>query len=164
MSETENLTSHTDPGQAPETGSIPSDASAGKLSPALKKELGHILIYVLIGTVLLILVFFLLNLFIDMQEYARFDYTVILGAVCGGAVAFLNFFLMGLTVQKVASDTNKERAANRMKLSYTYRYLMQIAWIVMAILIPCFNSIAGIIPLLFPTLGIKIAAIIFKKY
>ena len=136
----------------------------GTLSPALKKELKHILIYILIGVCLLILVFFLINLITEMPDYAKFDYTVILGAVCGGAVAFLNFFLMGLTVQKVASDTNKERAANRMKLSYTYRYLMQIGWIVAAILIPCFNSIAGIVPLLFPTLGIKIAAIVFKKY
>ena len=138
---------------------------SGGLSPALKKELLHVFIYVTIGVTLLILVFFLLDLLIgDMPDYAKFDYTVILGGIGGGAVAFLNFFLMGLTVQKVASDTNTERARNRMKLSYTYRYLMQIAWIVTAILVPCFNSIAGIIPLLFPTMGIKIAAIIFKKY
>jgi len=71
---------------------------------------------------------------------------------------------MGLTVQKVASDTNQDRARNRMKLSYTYRYLMQVAWIVIAILVPCFNYISGIVPLLFPSLGIKIASIIFKKY
>ena len=139
-------------------------AASGGLSPALKKELFHIFIYVIIGVALLILIFFLLNQFIDMPDYAKFDHTVILGAVGGGAMAFLNFFLMGLTVQKVASDTNAERARNRMKLSYTYRYLMQIGWIVTAILVPCFNSIAGIIPLLFPTMGIKIAAIIFKKY
>jgi len=139
--------------------------SAGKISPALKKELGHVFIYVFIGVCLLILVFFLLNLIMgNMPDYAKFNYTVVLGAVAGGAVAFLNFFLMGLTVQKVASDPNTERAGNRMKLSYTYRYLMQIAWIVTAILAPCFNAIAGIVPLLFPTMGIKIAAIFFKKY
>lgn len=140
------------------------NAYTGKISPALKKELGHIFIYVLIGVCILILAFLLINLFTGIPVYLKFDYTVILGAVFGGGVAFLNFFLMGLTVQKVASDTNKERAASRMKMSYTYRYLMQIAWIVIAILVPCFNSVAGIVPLLFPTMGIKIAAIIFKKY
>jgi len=137
----------------------------GKLSAALKKELKNILIYILIGVALLILVFYLINLFIKEPEtFLKFDYTVILGAVGGGAVAFLNFFLMGLTVQKVALDENKERAQSRMKLSYTYRYLMQIGWIVVAILVPCFNAVAGIIPLLFPALGIKVASIIFKKY
>ena len=141
------------------------EAVSGKLSPALKKEIRNIFIYVFIGVALLILVFFLINLFVEEPaDYAKFDYTVVLGALGGGLVAWGNFFLMGLTVQKVASDTNEERARNRMKLSYTYRYLMQIAWIVIAILVPCFNFITGIIPLLFPTLGIKIAGIIFKKY
>ncbi|MBP5311980.1 MAG: ATP synthase subunit I [Clostridia bacterium] len=131
----------------------------------MKKEIRNIFIYVFIGVALLILVFFLINLFIkEPADYVKFDYTVVLGALGGGLVAWGNFFLMGLTVQKVASDTNEERARNRMKLSYTYRYLMQIAWIVFAILVPCFTFITGIIPLLFPTLGIKIAGIIFKKY
>ena len=135
------------------------------MSDALKKELRHIVIYVLIGVCFMLLVFFILNLiFTDLPDLFRFDYTAVLGAVGGGAVAILNFFLMGLTVQKVASDTNKERAQNRMKLSYTYRYLMQIAWIVIAILVSCFNYLTAIVPLLFPTLGIKIAGVIFKKY
>ena len=148
-----------------ESGTGTPEAASGKLSPALKKEIRNICIYVFIGVALLILVFFLINLFVEEPaDYVKFDYTVILGALGGGLVAWGNFFLMGLTVQKVASDTNEERARNRMKLSYTYRYLMQIAWIVIAILVPCFNFITGIIPLLFPTLGIKIAGIIFKKY
>jgi len=138
--------------------------NTSKISPALKKELKNIFLYILIGEFLLIGIYLILNLFTGLPEYLKFDYTVILGAVCGGGIAFLNFFLMGLTVQKVASDSNAERARNRMKLSYTYRYLMQIGWIVTAILVPCFNSIAGIIPLLFPTFGIKVASIVFKKY
>lgn len=150
---------------ADQTGIGAPETVSGKLSPALKKEIRNIFIYVFIGVALLILVFFLINLFVDEPaDYVKFDYTVVLGALGGGLVAWGNFFLMGLTVQKVASDINEERARNRMKLSYTYRYLMQIAWIVIAILVPCFNFITGIIPLLFPTLGIKIAGIIFKKY
>lgn len=138
---------------------------SGKLSPALKKELMHIIIYVSIGLVILFGVMFLLMaIFPEMKESPDFAYwKILLGGFGGGGVAVFNFFLMGLTVQKVASDTNQDRARNRMKLSYTYRYLMQIAWIVIAILVPCFNYVAGIVPLLFPSLGIKIASIIFKK-
>lgn len=132
-----------------------------RLQPAVKKECNRVLLYVLIGAALTILAFFILNRF--FPESVPFDYTVILGSLCGGAVAYLNFVLMCLTVQKVASDTDDARARNRMKASYTYRYLMQIAWMVLALTIPVFNPIAGIVPLVFPSLGIKIASIFFKK-
>ncbi|MCR4625640.1 MAG: ATP synthase subunit I [Lachnospiraceae bacterium] len=144
-------------------GEVPSE---GKLSAALRKELKNVIIYVLIGLVILFgVVFLLMQIFPEMKETPDFAYwRVALGGAGGGSIAVLNFFLMGLTVQKVASDTNPDRARNRLKLSYTYRYLMQIAWIVIAILVPCFNYITGIVPLLFPSLGIKLASIIFKKY
>jgi len=134
---------------------------SAKLQPAVKKECVKVLISVLIGAALTVLVFFILNIF--LPEDVPFDYKVIVAALCGSAVAFLNFFLMCLTVQKVAAETDDGRARNRMKVSYTYRYLMQIAWIVMALTIPVFNPIAGIVPLVFPSLGIKIASIFFKK-
>ena len=137
-----------------------------KISPALAKEVKNVIIYVIIGLVILFgVVFLLMQIFPEMKETPDFAYwRVALGGVGGGFIAVLNFFLMGLTVQKVASDTNPDRARNRLKLSYTYRYLMQIAWIVIAILVPCFNYITGIVPLLFPSFGIKLASIIFKKF
>lgn len=130
------------------------------LQPSVKKECNKVLLYVAIGVVLDVLVFFILNLI--FPDSIPFDYTVIVGAVAGGAVAYLNFFLMCLTVQKVAADTDDARARNRMKVSYTYRYFMQIGWIVAAVLIPCFQPVAAVVPLLFPTLGIKIAAIFIR--
>jgi len=144
---------------------INENESGGKLSKALKKELRNITLYVAIGLVIMFGLFFLfMCIFPEIKESEDFEYyKILLGGVGGGAVAVFNFFLMGLTVQKVAADTNPERARNRMKLSYTYRYLMQIAWIVIAIMVPCFNYISGIVPLLFPSLGIKLASIIFKK-
>lgn len=144
----------------------PQDTAAGKkMSPALKKELRNIFIYVLIGLCIMFAIFFaIMCIFPEIKANEEFEYwKIALGGIGGGGVAFLNFLLMGLTVQKVAADTNQERARSRMKLSYTYRYLMQVAWIVIAILVPCFNYISGIIPLLFPSFGIKIASIIFKK-
>ncbi len=142
-----------------------SNTDTKKLSAALKKELKNIVLYVFIGLVILFgIMILLIQLFPEMKTSPDFEYwRIVLGGLGGGAVAIFNFFLMGLTVQKVASDINTDRARNRMKLSYTYRYLMQVAWIVIAILVPCFNYITGIVPLLFPSLGIKIASIIFKK-
>ena len=136
-----------------------------KISPALKKELRNIFIYIVIGLCIMFGIFVLvLCIFPDIKSVPEFEHwKIALGGIGGGAVAFLNFLLMGLTVQKVAADTNVERGRNRMKLSYTYRYLMQVAWIVIAILVPCFNYISGIVPLLFPSFGIKIASIFFKK-
>ena len=79
------------------------------------------------------------------------------GGICGGIVAVLNFFLMGVTVQKVTDLENEADARNMMKASYSRRMMMQGVWVVLAILLPCFQFAAGLIPLLFPGIGIKIA-------
>ena len=103
-------------------------------------------------------VFFFLHRF--MPDRVPFDYRVILGGLCGGFVAVLNFFLMGLTVQKVVSTEDEDLAKNRMKASYSQRMMLQMAWVVVAIVAPCFYFVAGIVPLLFPSLGIKIMALL----
>ena len=54
-----------------------------------------------------------------MPEKVPFDYTVILGGLGGGAVAVLNFFLMGLTVQKAAACEDEGSARMRLKASYS---------------------------------------------
>ena len=73
----------------------------------------------------------------------------------GGIVAVLNFFLMALTVQKVAAAEDEGSARSKMKASYTQRMLFQMLWVAAAIIIPCFQFAAGIAPLFIPSLGIK---------
>ena len=97
-----------------------------------------------------------------LPEKVPFDYTVILGGIGGGIIAVLNFFLMGLTVQKVASSEDESAARMRMKSSYSQRMMLQILWVIVAIVAPCFWFVAGILPLLFPSLGIKIMGIMKK--
>ena len=63
---------------------------------------------------------------------------------------------MGLTVQKVAAETDEGRARQRMQVSQRQRTLLMLAWGVVALAAPCFNGAAGIIPLLFPSMVIKI--------
>ena len=97
-----------------------------------------------------------------MPEKVPFDYTVILGGIGGGMIAVLNFFLMGLTVQKIASTQDEDMARSRMKASYSQRMAMQMVWCIIAMVVPAFHPVAGIVPLLFPSMGIKILGIMKK--
>ena len=126
-----------------------------KLAPAIRRETRRVALYVVIGVIVMFVVFAILHG--KFPERIPFDLTVILGGICGGAVAVLNFFLMGVTVQKVTDLENEADARNMMKASYSRRMMMQGVWVVLAILLPCFQFAAGLIPLLFPGIGIKIA-------
>lgn len=131
------------------------------IQPAVQKETKKIAISTLLGVLLMWVVFFVLHMIIP--EKVPFDYTVILGGIGGGLIAVLNFFLMGLTVQSVASTTDEELARKKMKASYSQRMMMQMIWGIVAVAAPCFNYVAGLLPLLFPSLGIKITGIFLKK-
>ena len=131
------------------------------LAPAIKKETKHVGIFTFSGVVIMWIVFLILHA--CMPEKVPFDYTVILGGFLGGLIAVLNFFLMGVTVQKVASEANEDNARLRMKASYSRRTLLQMAWVVVAIAAPCFQFAAGILPLLFPSFGNKLMGLIHKE-
>ena len=98
-----------------------------------------------------------------MPQKVPFDYTVFLGGAAGGIVAVLNFFFMGLAVQKAAAATDEDSARMRIKASYSQRMMIQMLWGIIAIVAPCFHFVAGIVPILFPGTGIKIAGIFHNK-
>lgn len=129
-----------------------------RLQPAVRKETKRITAVTFSGVVLMWVVFAILHL--AAPESVPFDYTVILGGIGGGVIAALNFFLMALTVQNVASQTDEDEARSRMKVSYRQRLLLQIVWMIVAMAAPCLQVVAGIAPLLFPSLGIKAMAVI----
>ncbi len=83
-----------------------------------------------------------------------FDYTVILGALYGGAWAVLNFFLMGLAVQKAAAA--EEGAKGIIQRSYALRSFLTLAVAAAGILLPCFHFLAALLPLFFPQLTVYI--------
>ena len=70
-----------------------------KVQKAVLKETGHIAIGVLLGDVLMCAVFAIVH---------KFDYTVVLGALLGTAIAVANFFLLGVTLQKAVGMKNPE--------------------------------------------------------
>ncbi len=130
------------------------------VQPAVKKETKNVAVSTGIGVVLMWILFAVLH--VAFPEKVPFDYTVIIGGIGGGIIAVLNFFLMGLTVQKVAATEDDADAKMKMKASYSRRMLMQVLWIIIAITAPCFWFVAGILPLLFPGMGIKIRGIFLK--
>lgn len=131
------------------------------VQPAVKKETKRVVGMTGIGLILMWILFAALHF--AMPDKVPLDYTVFLGGIGGGAVAVLNFFLMGLAVQKAASASDEGTARMKLKASYSQRFLMQILWVILAIVAPCFHFVAGIAPLLFPGTGIKIMGIFHNK-
>ena len=68
--------------------------------------------------------------------------------------AVLNFFLLGLTVQKMAGDPNEKKGKLVLQLSYSLRMLATLAVVVLGVKLACFSWVATVIPLLFPRLTI----------
>ena len=132
-----------------------------KVQPAVKKETKRVVKITAVGLILMWILFAVLHF--TMPDKVPLDYTVFLGGIGGGAVAVLNFFLMGLAVQKAASASDEGTARMKLKASYSQRFLMQILWVILAIVAPCFHFVAGIAPLLFPGTGIKIMGIFHNK-
>ena len=120
---------------------------------AVKKETRNIAVSEIIGVAIMLLVFFILHMLIP--DKVPFDYRVVLAGIAGGGIAVLNFFLMGITVQKVAETEDEQAAVRKMRTSYTYRMLLQGLWAVLSTVLPCFQFAAGLIPLLIPGAAIK---------
>ncbi len=131
------------------------------VQPAVKKETKRVVKITAVGLILMWILFAVLHF--TMPDKVPLDYTVFLGGIGGGAVAVLNFFLMGLAVQKAASASDEGTARMKLKASYSQRFLLQILWVILAIVAPCFHFVAGIAPLLFPGTGIKIMGIFHNK-
>lgn len=56
--------------------------------------------------------------------FGKYSLAVLLGAIYGGAIALLNFFLMGITVQKIADMDDPNAAKRKMQASYSTRQVM----------------------------------------
>ena len=132
-----------------------------RVQETVKKESLQIAVQSGIATVVMWICIFVLHHF--YPEKISFDYRVILSGLLGTAVAVTNFFLMGVTVQGVLSVENQEEAYQRMRLSYRKRTMLQLGWIILAIVAPCFQAVAGIVPLLFPGGILRIRGILEWK-
>ena len=122
-----------------------------KVDATVRKETTYILLWVLVLSALMQAVFLVLR---------QWDIMVLAGNALSGAAAVLNFFFMGLTVQKALEKDEKE-AKTAMKLSQTYRMLALI--VVAAVGASLLNLWAAIIPLFFPRVAISFRPLFDKK-
>lgn len=119
-----------------------------KIDKVVKKESLYILYVSVIFSLLMQSVFLIIG---------KWNYTVLLGNLYGLLVAVGNFFLMAYNVQ-LALKKEPEDAKKRIKLSQTSRLLMMFILAIIAHLVPVFNTVAAVIPYLFPRI-----AIIFRQ-
>ena len=122
-----------------------------KIDDAVRKETKYIAFWVLVFSAVMQLAFF----FSD-----HWDFAVLWGNLLSGVAVVVNFFLMGLTIQKALEKEEKD-ARNFMKLSQTYRFLFLVA--VVAIGAGFFSLWAAIIPVFFPRVAILIRPLFDKK-
>ena len=124
-----------------------------KANDTIKKETKYIAYFCLILSVLMQAVFVLLK---------RWDYTVILGNLLSYALAVLNFYFMGLTVQKAVSMDEKD-AKKLMKSSQGLRNAGIFLIVVIGVVASCFNTAAVIIPVFFPRVAVSFRPFIKEK-
>lgn len=125
-----------------------------KLDKTIIRETVYISIWVLIFSVLMQAVYLIIS---------KWDYTVLLGNLLGDAAAILNFFLLGLTVQKVTGKEGDKVKAT-MRFSQVYRLLGMAAVIILGIVLPCFEMWSVIISaVLFARIAILIRPLFNNK-
>lgn len=116
-----------------------------KIQQATKRETLHIALGTLCFSALMELVYLLLG---------RWELSVLWGNLLGGGYAVLNFFALGLTVQKMAADPNEKRGKMTMQLSYTLRMLFTVFVVALAIKLPGVSWPPAVLSLFFPRLTI----------
>ena len=124
-----------------------------KIDPTVLKETGYIATMVLIFSLALQSVFLIIG---------KWDYTVLTGNLLGFVAAVGNFFLMGLSVQSSLGKEEKD-AKSLMKVSQSLRLLLIFVIARIGYLVPVFNTIAVLIPLLFPRIAVALRPVFMKN-
>ena len=126
-----------------------------KIEPAVKTETKRIAVSVVAMSVVMEIVFLALG---------RFDSTVLFGNLLGGGWAILNFFIMGLAVQKSVKKELPEEAKLVLQNSYTKRLLAMVAILLIGFKVDYFNWVAVVIPMFFPRITIGLMKLpIFRR-
>jgi len=124
-----------------------------KLDPTVKKETLYILLGETIMTILLLAVYLILD---------RLTVHVLLGALAGGILAVLNFFVMGLTIQKALSMPDEDHA-KLMRASQSLRLMLIALTVILCLAVAKLDVIATLAPLLFPRIVIFVRGIMMAK-
>ena len=124
-----------------------------KIDKTVIKETKYIASFVVVFSVFMQAIFLII---------AKWNYTVLLGNLWGAAVAVGNFFVMGLYVQKAVSQEEGE-AKKTIKTSYSLRMTALLLFTVVGVVIPVFNWISVVVPLIFPSFAVFLRPLIDKR-
>lgn len=119
----------------------------------VKRSTRYIALVVLIGSLLMQAVFLLIG---------KWDITVLLGNLLGGATAVANFFIMAQTVAKALASGDPENASKKTQLSRSMRMLLMALVLVAGHLLGL-NLIAVAVPLVFPSVGALLSRLLLKE-
>lgn len=124
-----------------------------KIDKVVLKETKYIAVWVLLFSAILQAVFLVIG---------QWDYTVLLGNLLSGTACVLNFFSMGITVQKAVEKEEKE-AKQAMKSSNMLRTFFLFVVVVLGVLLDCFSTWATVIPMFFPRVAIAMRPLWDRK-
>ena len=124
-----------------------------KIDKTVIRETVYITVWVIIFSVILQAVCLVLGFW---------NYKLLLGNILGAFTAVLNFFFMGLSVQK-AVLLDEKKAKETMNVSMVLRTFMMLVLLIIAAVVPVFNIWTAVIPMFFPRIAISIKPLVDKN-
>ena len=125
-----------------------------KVDNAILEETKFIAIWTLIFSMLMQAVFLVVG---------AWDYTVLLGNLLMAVCGILNFFFLGLTVQKATEKEDENERKSLLKFSKIFRMIFILGVGILGATLPCFNIWATVITIIFPRLAILIRTFTVNK-
>ena len=113
-----------------------------KIDPVVIKETLRILIGSIALGAIMNVVFLMLRCW---------NLPVLFGTLLGTAGAVLNFFLMAQTVSRSVT-LQQDEVKRKVRFSHSLRTLMLLVLMILGVVLSCFNTIAVLVPFLFPRL------------
>lgn len=113
-----------------------------KIDPVVIKETMRILIGSIVLGAIMNAVFLMLRCW---------NRPVLFGTLLGTAGAVLNFFLMAQTVSHSVT-LQQDEVKRKVRFSHSLRTLMLLVLMILGVVLSCFNTIAVLVPFLFPRL------------
>ena len=114
-----------------------------KIDPTVKRMTCYIAACVLVLSLLMEAVYLILG---------AWEMPVLWGNLLGAFVAVLNFFLMGLTIQR-SLRFSEEDAKKFIRVSQSLRMLMILVFCAIGAAVPIFDLLAVALPQFFPRIG-----------
>lgn len=124
-----------------------------RVDPTIRKETAFVALATLILSALMEAVFLIIG---------RWDLPVLFGNLLGAGAGILNFFLMGLGLQK-ALDKDSKDAKTTVVFSHTMRFFLMAVVLIVAAVVSFFNLLTAVLSLIFPTIAVYIRAVMIKK-